>query len=173
MKKPVYVVVAVRIILPRAKFHAESFEYFDCISFFSRCQANSDVPACPGSPGRLSPCCSSSAPRPSSELTSRGMRTSRGQTSASSSRTLVSLTEHSMCLRFVPDHDHLLELEQLCRPGVERCLTAALSYMGHLHFIVNQSSCGTNWVLGIGGLDFRVDDVIIIHFSGCQQRLQG
>merc|ERR1711988_867634 len=56
-----------------------------------RCQANSDVPACPGSPGRLSPCCSSSAPRPSSEPTSRGMRTSRGQTSASSSRTLASL----------------------------------------------------------------------------------
>ena len=34
MKKPVDVVVVVRIILPRAKFHAESFEYFDCISFF-------------------------------------------------------------------------------------------------------------------------------------------
>ena len=139
MKKPVDFVdvVVVRIILPRAKFHAESFEYFDCISFFSRCQANSDVPACPGSPGRLSPCCSSSAPRPSSELTSRGMRTSRGQTSASSSRTLVSLTEHSMCLRFVHDHDHPLELEQLCRPGVERYSIAALcpGYMGHLHLL--------------------------------------
>ena len=48
------VVVDVRIIPLRAKFHAELSAYFDCISFFSPCQANSDAAGCPGSPGRLS-----------------------------------------------------------------------------------------------------------------------
>ena len=48
-------VVVVRIIPPRAKFHADSPAYFDCISSFSPCPVNSDAAGCPGSPGRPSP----------------------------------------------------------------------------------------------------------------------
>ena len=98
------VVVVVRIIPLRAKFHAEFSAYFDCISSFSRCQANSDAPECPGSPGRPSPSSFWSAPPPSSGLTSKGIRTSRGQTSVSFCRTLASLTERCSFQRCVHHH---------------------------------------------------------------------